>query len=263
MTDLSRLGTVVLAFVAFSLCASAVYVLNDLTDLEADRQHPTKRYRPLASGAVSIQAGLTLFVLLLACSLSLSLGLLPLAFSGLLLLYLLLTTAYSLHLKREPVLDIFVLAGLYTARIVVGGVVASVPVSNWLMAFSIFFFLSLALAKRYAELARAAAEQARDVPRRGYLVEDLGLIQSMGPACGFMAVLTLCLYINNPDVLRLYNSPHLLWLICLILFYWITRIWFLARRRVLSEDPVIFAIKDPVSYLAGGGMLGILLLASS
>ncbi len=263
VTDLSRLGSVLLAFVAFNLSASAVYILNDLTDLEADRKHPTKRNRPLACGAVSLQTGLVLFGLLLAGSFGLSLACLPWSFTGMLLLYLVLTTAYSLHLKREVVIDIFVLAGLYTHRIVAGGMVADVAVSNWLMAFSIFFFLSLALAKRYAELSRAAGEQATHLPRRGYLIEDLGLIQSMGPASGFMAVLTLGLYINNQDVSRLYQAPGLLWLICLILFYWITRIWFLARRRLLSEDPVIFAVKDPISYLAGGSMLVIVLLASA
>jgi len=263
LTDWPRLLAAGIAIVVFSLCASAVYVLNDLTDLEADRRHATKRRRPLASGALSIQIGLCLFVFLLAIGFGMSFLWLPLKFTGLLGIYLVLTTAYSVHLKREPIVDIFVLAALYTLRIVGGGLATVVPVSGWLMMFSIFFFLSLALAKRYAELSRAAAEHTDRLPRRGYLVEDLGLIMSIGPASGFMAVLTLCLYINAQDVLRLYHTPKLLWLIAVILFYWITRVWFLARRRVLNEDPVIFAIKDPISYLAGAGMLGLLLLASA
>jgi 4-hydroxybenzoate polyprenyltransferase/phosphoserine phosphatase len=263
VTDSTRLLAVLVGLAAFSLCASAVYVLNDLTDLEADRRHPTKCRRPLASGALSIRSGLVLFALLFSVSFAVSAVWLPPAFTGLLALYAVLTTAYSLRLKREPILDTFVLAGLYLHRIVAGGVAAGVPVSGWLMAFAIFFFLSLALAKRYAELARAASEQADALPRRGYLIEDLGLIQSVGPASGYMAVLTLCLYINANDVLRLYHTPDLLWVMCLILFYWITRVWFLARRRVLHEDPVIFAIKDPVSYAAGLGMLGILIAAAA
>jgi len=258
-----RLLACCLAFLAFSACASAIYILNDLTDLEADRRHPTKCRRPLASGALSIPTGLVLLGLLLGGSFTLSLAALPLLFTGSMVLYLILTTWYSLHLKREPIVDVFVLAGLYTLRIVAGGLAATVPVSGWLLAFAIFFFISLALAKRYAELARAAEENSEGLQRRGYLVEDLGLIRSLGPASGYMAILTMCLYINAPETRQLYSSPQLLWGVCLVLFYWITRVWFLAQRRLLHEDPVIFAIKDPTSYFCGAVVAAVLLIASA
>lgn len=251
ITDLSALLGVVLAFVVFSLCASAVYILNDLLDLQADRRHPTKCRRPLASGAVSISRGLMLLAGLLAVSAAITLSWHSWGFIGWLGVYLMLTTAYSFHLKREPLLDVFVLAGLYTLRIVAGGAAAEVAVTGWLLAFSVFFFLSLALVKRYAELARAEGERKTGLDHRGYRVEDLALIQSVGPASGYMAVLTLCLYINHQDVLRLYHAPSWLWGICFVIFYWITRVWFLARRRQLHEDPVLFATTDATSYLCG------------
>jgi len=263
LKDGPRLLACCLAFAAFSACASAIYILNDLTDLEADRRHPTKCRRPLASGALSIPQGLVLFSVLLAGSFLLALTTLPLLFTGSMVLYLLLTTWYSLHLKREPIVDVFVLAGLYTLRIVAGGLAATVPVSGWLLAFAIFFFISLALAKRYAELARAAEENSEGLHRRGYLVEDLGLIRSLGPASGYMAILTMCLYINAPETRQLYSTPQLLWGVCLVLFYWITRVWFLAQRRLLHEDPVTFAIKDPISYICGAVVAGVLLIAAA
>jgi 4-hydroxybenzoate polyprenyltransferase/phosphoserine phosphatase len=259
--DLGRILSVLLAFVSFSLSASAVYVLNDLLDLEADRKHPTKRNRPLAAGRLSIPHGIALFGALLTAGITIPLCFLSWTFVGMLAGYLVLTTAYSVHLKREPILDVFVLAGLYTHRILSGGIAANVLVSGWLLAFAVFFFLSLALAKRYAELARASTEDRSTLDRRGYIVEDLGLIQALGPTTGYMAVLTFCLYINASDILGLYRTPTLLWGICLVLFYWITRVWFLARRRLLHEDPVIFATRDRVSYLCGGVVVAFLILA--
>jgi 4-hydroxybenzoate polyprenyltransferase len=251
-----------LGFAAFCLSASAVYVLNDLLDLQADRQHPNKRRRPLASGAISIPTGMVLFVGLFLGGFTLAL-IHSWQFAGVLALYLVVTTAYSFYLKKKPIMDVFVLAGLYTLRILAGGIAAGVLVTGWLMAFSIFFFISLALVKRYSELARLASENHDQMDHRGYLIEDLGMIQSVGPASGYMAVLTMCLYINAHDVLKLYSDPQLLWVICLVLFYWITRIWFLARRRKLHEDPVVFAATDPVSYFSGAIILAALWFAAA
>ncbi len=251
ITNGPALIDVTLGFVAFCVCASSVYILNDLLDLPADRRHPHKCRRPLASGTVSIPMGMALLTALLLGGLGLTLFVHPPIFTGILLLYLIVTTAYSFYLKRQPMVDVFVLAGLYAVRILAGGIAADVPVTGWLIAFSLFFFISLALVKRYAELARLALENGARLEHRGYHIEDLGLIQSIGPASGYMAVLTLCLYINAPDVSRLYSHPSLLWAICFVMFFWITRVWFLARRRRLNEDPVIFATTDPFSYLAG------------
>lgn len=262
VNNVQALFDVFLGFVAFCACASSVYILNDLLDLQADRRHPHKKRRPLASGAVSIPAGIALCVGLLLGGLGLTLAIHPPLVTGILLVYLLVSTAYSFHLKRQPMVDVFVLAGLYAVRILAGGLAGAVPVTGWLIAFSLFFFISLALVKRYAELARIALENTEKLEHRGYHIEDLGLIQSIGPACGYMAVLTMCLYINTAEVSRLYHEPQLLWIICFVLFFWITRVWFLARRRQLNEDPVVFATTDPFSYLAGVTVLATLFFAT-
>jgi 4-hydroxybenzoate polyprenyltransferase/phosphoserine phosphatase len=258
----ARVLASLLAFAAFCCTASAGYVLNDLLDLEADRRHPAKRSRPLAAGTLSIPAGVVLGTLLSLAGLGLALALSG-GFAGILLLYAGLTVTYSLHLKREPLLDVFLLAGLYTIRILAGGLAIGVAISGWLLAFSIFFFFSLAVAKRYAELLRVSGEQGERLDGRGYRVEDGALLQSVGPASGYLAVLTFGLYINAPDVLRFYTRPGMLWAVCLVLFYWITRVWFLAQRRELNEDPVSFAVRDRVSYLCGAVALVVLLAASA
>lgn len=264
--ELPSFGLTVLAFVAFSLSASAVYVLNDLLDLEADRRHPTKRNRPLASGALPIPTGVLLGFGCAACGMGTALAALPWSFCGLLAVYLVLTTAYSIRLKREPILDVFVLAGLYTLRILAGGAAIAEPITGWLLAFSLFFFVSLALVKRYSELLRVMTtrpkQEGGELDRRGYHVDDLGLIQTIGPASGYLAVLTFCLYVNAPDVFRLYTYPQMLWGVGMVLFYWITRVWFLARRQQLTEDPVTFAIRDPLSILLGVSVLVGLVLAA-
>jgi 4-hydroxybenzoate polyprenyltransferase len=238
-----------LAFLAFSFSASAVYILNDLLDLESDRRHPRKRRRPFASGAASIPSGVGLIVALLGAAAAAS-AFLPPTFIGLLSLYLVLTTAYSIHLKRKLMVDVLCLAGLYTLRIVAGGAAASIAISPWLMAFSMFFFLSLAFAKRYTELT-AAEDSCEKIPGRGYWPMDLELIRSVGPTSGYLCVLVLCLYLNSPDVRIHYSRPEILWLACPILLYWISRIWFLAYRRQLDDDPVAFALRDRISYVVG------------
>ena len=247
------------AFLAFCFAASAVYILNDLLDLEADRRHPRKRNRPFASGAASIPAGVGMIVALLAAT-AVATAYLPLAFVGLLILYLLLTTAYSAYLKRKVMIDVICLAGLYTLRILAGGAATSIVISPWLTAFSMFLFLSLAFAKRYTELSAAGA--SRDlVPGRGYMGSDIELIRSLGPTSGYLCVLVLCLYLNSPDVRVHYQRPEILWLACPLLLYWISRVWVLANRRQLDDDPVVFALRDRNSRVVG--VLAAIILAAS
>lgn len=248
-----------LAFLAFCFTASAVYVLNDLLDLEADRRHPRKRYRPFASGAASIPSGVVLIVGLLA-SAAAATAPLPLPFAGLLILYLLLTTAYSVVLKRKVMVDVICLATLYTLRILAGGTAVAIAVSPWLAAFSMFLFLSLAFAKRYTELSDADGSLQR-IPGRGYWGSDIELIRSMGPTSGYLCVLVLCLYLNSPDVRIYYQRPEVLWLGCPLLLYWISRVWFLANRRQLDDDPVVFALRDRISRLVA--IVGAIILAAS
>jgi 4-hydroxybenzoate polyprenyltransferase len=236
-----------IAFLAFSLCASSVYLLNDLLDLEHDRKHPTKRYRPLAAGLMSIrEAGVWSAGLLVGAGLAASQ--LPRAFSVILGIYFLTTLAYSMALKQRPVLDVLCLAGLYTLRIGAGAAAIRVPVSRWLLAFSIFLFLSLALVKRISELRLTGGAEGGRLHGRGYSGSDLDLLSGMGAAGAYTAVLTLALYVTSPEVSRLYARPDLLWAICPCFLYWLTRILLLARRGEMSDDPVVFAVKDPASY---------------
>lgn len=240
------------AFVAFSLCASAVYVLNDVLDVEADRGHPVKRGRPFASGALPIAWSVPLIVGLLGVAAVLCAAFLPWTFAAVLGVYLVITTLYSLWFKRKLLVDVFVLAGLYTIRILAGGVASGIEVSEWLVAFSMFLFTSLAFAKRYAELLGLEPQSPGRIERRGYIASDLSLIESIGCASGYMAVLILALYIHSPEVKVLYSHPRILWLICPVIMYWISRIWFQAKRRVLKSDPVVFAVTDRQSWLAAG-----------
>lgn len=251
--DITAMGVLAatMAFISFSLVASGVYVLNDLLDLAADRAHPRKRNRPFASGAVPIEHG-TLMAPLLALA-GLLLGM-PLGgeFVSVLIVYYMATLAYSLHLKRKPVIDICTLAGLYTVRIVAGGVATGTPLSVWLLAFSGFLFFSLAAVKRQAELVDLAASAGTSRTGRDYQVSDLGLITSMATAAGYMSIIVLGLYITSPDVLMLYSNPQLLWGVCAILFYWINRIVMLTHRGQMHDDPVIFAVTDRTSLACFG-----------
>jgi len=260
------LASAALAFVAFSLCASAVYLLNDLLDLDSDRHHGTKRFRPLASGQLPLSVGLAMVPAALLLS-AVTACFLPWGFSAVLGVYFLLTTSYSLGLKQIVLLDVFVLAGLYTIRLV-GGHEATghgkdgVPYSFWLLAFSMFIFLSLALVKRFTELAAVRQENRNVAPGRGYIASDLELVAMLGIASGFLAVLVLALYVNSDDVMKLYRYPVLLLLVCPLLLYWISRVWLLAQRGRMHEDPIVFALRDPVSYLIGGLTLLVLWLAT-
>jgi 4-hydroxybenzoate polyprenyltransferase/phosphoserine phosphatase len=253
----------VLAFIAFSACASSVYLLNDLLDIEADRHHPTKRYRPFASGSLPVSSGLIMGCSLLVFGVLLALTTLPWTFVEVLALYLVLTTLYSLWLKREIILDILILASLYMLRILAGGMATHISVSEWLIAFSIFFFMSLALVKRYAELARLSDKDYTSPKGREYMVTDLNFIENIGPTSGYMAVLVLVLYINSDDMKRLYTNVWALWLICPLLLYWVSRVWLMARRLKVSEDPLLYALTDRSSLLVCGLVVGLLIIARS
>lgn len=256
--DITKLVDVSLAFAAFCLAASAGYVLNDLLDLAADRIHQTKKYRPFAAGLIPIQYGLVLFGILLAGSLFISLWI-SLAFSIMVLIYLLLTISYSVYLKRKRVIDIFLLASFYTHRILAGGIVIMVPISSWLLGFSMFIFLSLAFLKRYIELTNL--KERHKIKHRDYDVCDMEMITNMGANSGYLAVLVFALYINSDNITSLYASPAFLWFICPILLYWITRVWFLANRNKLLEDPVQFVLTDKISWLVILSVIVLIVLA--
>jgi 4-hydroxybenzoate polyprenyltransferase len=257
--DLSRFWDALVAFFALSLCASAVYLMNDLLDLEADRRHATKRSRPFAAGDLPLVLGLVLAPVCLAAGFALA-AVLPPAFAVILVAYMVVTTLYSFRLKQIPLVDVILLAMLYTGRVVAGGAATRVWPSPWLLGFSLFFFLSLAFAKRYSELYALRREQ-RDLQTRGYYPADLELIATQGAASGYLSVLVAALYINSDRVVGLYQRPELLWLICPLLLYWISRVWLLAHRGHLDDDPVLFAIRDRNSYAVGGLIVLVLLLA--
>ena len=255
--EIDALAMAAVAFVAFGLAASSVYVLNDLADLAEDRRHPTKRRRPFAAGDIPLVRGLVMVPALLAAAFVLSLALLPLAFSGVLVVYLAATVAYSFYLKRAMLFDVLTLAGLYTLRIVAGSAALAIPRSFWLLAFSVFLFFSLALVKRYVEL-RDMGEAARSGERgRGYRGVDLETLSQFGITSGMLAVLVLALYIDSGASKALYRTPELIWLLCPLMLYLVCRFWILARRGEMHEDPIVFAIRDWRSQLivAAGGVL--------
>lgn len=251
------LGKAFLAFLSFGLCASAVYLINDLADLSADRHHPRKRHRPFASGELSVLWGIASVPLLLALSLSVSL-LLPLPFLEMLVVYFLLNLAYSFYLKRLVLLDVIVLAGLYTMRIMAGSAAVGIWPSSWLLAFSTFLFLSLALVKRYAELVMMGAETGM-VLVRGYQVVDKELLASFGCGSGYVAVLVLAIYISSGAAEILYARHRLMWFLCPLLLYWISYVWLIAHRGEMDDDPLVFTIKNKVSRVVI--LLGAIILA--
>lgn len=241
-----------LAFLFFGLCASSVYVLNDLLDLEDDRHHASKCRRPFASGALSIRSGLLAFPLLLLAGFVGAALLLPWKFTVALGAYYLLTLAYSFWLKRRMAMDVIVLAMLYTSRIVAGTFAFSTRLTFWMLAFSMFIFLSLALVKRYAELREARMKGKNQKTRgRGYYPDDLEMISSLGAASGYLSVMVLALYIQDAATASMYHYPQLIWLACPLLLFWITRVWMLTHRGLMHDDPVVFAIKDRASLMIG------------
>jgi 4-hydroxybenzoate polyprenyltransferase len=249
-----------LAFFAFGLCASSVYLTNDLFDLVADRAHPRKRHRPLAAGTISTRAGVGGAALLLLAAAAIA-ALVSTDFALALSCYYFATWAYSLRLKRIALLDAMLLATLYTIRIIAGAAATGVPLSFWLLAFSVFVFLSLAFAKRYAEVEAARRAGLPSSLGRPYDAADMPVIMSLGIAAGYSAIVVMALYINSPESQALYQRHKPLWLICPLMLFWISRIWMLAARGRLHDDPVVFALRDPVS-LATVGLLILIMLMS-
>lgn len=242
----------VYAFFCFGLCASSVYILNDLMDLNDDRHHATKKNRPFAAGDLAVLHGLILFPVLLIASFILSWYLLPISFLVVLSIYYVLTVAYSFYLKRKMALDVITLSMLYTIRIVAGAAAVGIKVTSWLLAFSMFIFLSLALVKRFAELKEARLIGKRGRSRgRGYYADDLEMIAPLGASAGYMAVLVLALYIQDTATKNLYSHPEFIWAVCPVLLFWTTRIWLITHRGEMHDDPVVFAAKDKVSLFVG------------
>ena len=255
----------VVAFFSFGLCASATYIVNDLLDLDADRQHPRKRRRPFASGDLSAISGCVVVLLFLIAaailalavphviaSLSPTLALIaPYRFAEWLVVYLITTLAYSLRLKRVMIVDVIVLSGLYTIRILAGSAATGVAISTWLAGFSIFFFLSLAFVKRFSELESLRERGGEAAVGRGYHVSDLEQLRSFGSASAYASVVVLTLYISNLDAAQLYKHTNRLWLLVPVLLLWLSRLWLIASRGRLHEDPVVYAITDKRSLLLG------------
>ncbi len=260
ITDKTRLIQAGLAFLSFSFSASSVYILNDCLDLASDRRHPRKKNRPFASGGLSIPFGLLLALVCVLAGLLLAL-LLPPLFLLVLAVYLLLTTGYSFYLKQFVLVDVIVLAQLYTVRIYGGGAATGVVPSHWLLTFSLFLFLSLALVKRFTELRLMSQAEGTDLHGRGYWVSDLEHISGIGSSSGLLAVLVLALYISSKEVLLLYSHSEVLWLVCPVMLYWITRVWMLAYRNRMDDDPVVFAVWDSKSYVVAAMIGAILFLA--
>lgn len=231
------------AFVAFSLCASAVYVLNDLLDLESDRQHIRKRKRPFAACTIPLSQGLLMVPILLVIAFAVA-CLLPMQFTIVLSVYFLMTLAYSFRLKKQVIVDVMMLAGLYTMRIIAGAAATAITPSFWLLAFSMFIFLSLAMVKRYSELLITLQANKKEPAGRGYSVEDLPVLMAIGVSSGLGSVLILALYINSPETSQMYPNTMWLWLIPPIILYWTSRMWMKAHRGQVDDDPVVFAAKD-------------------
>jgi 4-hydroxybenzoate polyprenyltransferase len=246
--DIAAWSQTLLAFIAFCAIASTVYVINDLSDLDSDRRHSRKRKRPFASGALPVAHGLIALPVLIAIGVALALV------SGaawVLLAYAVITTAYTFKLKELPLVDVFTLAALYTVRVVAGGEASGFTVSHWLLGFSSFLFLSLALIKRVAELVELQQANKTVNARRGYLLEDLGLLQLMGVASTFASSLVLALYISSDVVQKNYAYPYALWLLVPLLLFWQCRLWMSTLRGYMHHDPLVYSAKDWVSWVVG------------
>jgi 4-hydroxybenzoate polyprenyltransferase len=257
---LRSVAQVALAFLCFCLCASATYIVNDLLDIEADRRHPKKRLRPFATGDLPALTGVGLALFFLAGAF-IGAYFLPAAFLGILLLYALTNLGYSLFLKRIALVDVLLLSGLYALRLLAGGAAAGVVISPWLAGFSLFLFLSLAIVKRFSELQNVRARGHIPSKARGYLLADIEQLRSFGTASAYASVVVFSLYISGHDVTALYRHPERMWLITPFMILWISRVWLLAGRGELDEDPVLFALTDRMSLLIGLCVLIIVLLA--
>lgn len=260
--DAGAWWTASLAFFSFSLCASGVYLVNDLLDLESDRVHAQKKHRPLANGDLSIPAGVVLAVLFFFGSIAIAV-LLPVDFVKVLGFYFFVTLVYSFRLKKIMLVDVMTLVVLYALRFFAGALVAAAPLSHWFLAFFLFFFLSLAFAKRFTELVNVNNAGGTVNSARDYQPSDYDQIARFGASSAYLSIMVLALYINSEAVIVLYTHPERLWLLCPILLYWINRLWLLANRGRISEDPVLFAAKDPQSYVVGLLSVAVILLAGA
>lgn len=257
--DLKLFQDCILAFFAFSFTASSVYLLNDLSDLDSDRAHRKKRFRPIPAGDLSPVHAFSFAIVLLG-SASYFASFLPMEFMGILLTYFLITTLYSFRLKAISILDVVCLGLLFTIRLLAGHFAIGIAVSPWLLSFSIFIFISLACLKRSAEL-RGKLPAKEVIHGRGYSVDDYSIINQIGVSTGMMATLVMALYLNSEAVVALYSNPLYLWIICPLLIYWIGRMWLLGSRGLVNEDPVVFVVKDKVSLIIGALCLCLIVLA--
>ncbi len=264
--DQQALVTVTIAFFVFSLVASANYLLNDLLDLDSDRQHPIKKTRAVASGDISIGYAVVAVFTLLGLAIGI-LFMLPYLFAEIVAVYLIATLLYSIFLKRIMIMDVIVLAGLYTIRIIAGTFVIDARLTFWLLLFSMFIFISLALIKRCSELELlriASLDKMNNWVGQGrsYEVSDLGILTSLGIGSGLLSVLVFALYINSDEIRVLYQTPEVLWFALPVLLYWINRLWIITHRGLMNMDPVLYALQDRASQLSGLFLIIVLWLAT-
>lgn len=251
-----------MAFLAFSLAASGNYLLNDLIDIEADRRHPEKRHRALAARTLPVTWAAVIAPVLIAAGVGLAFAFINRPFALMLVAYVMLAIAYSKFFRRLLVLDVMTLASLYTLRLVAGGAAVDVAVSSWLFVFSMFFFVSVAFAKRLTELdSRASVREELD-PSRAYIAADRSAFATIGPASGMLAVLVMALYVSTDSIRAHYASPDFLWILCPLLLYWVLRLWIFTLRGELHHDPVVFALQDRASYVVVAAVLAVLYLAA-
>ena len=258
--DLAAWGSAILMFLAFSAAASGMYLANDLLDLAADRQHARKRSRPFARGALSLHVGLIASPLLLLAGFGLgaATGALPTV-----LLYVFGSIAYTFYLKSWPIADVFLLAALYTTRLFGGGIATGYHVSLWLLAFSSFLFLSLAIVKRVSELMTLSSQDGGRAAGWGYRLNDTGILQLIGVASSFASSIVLAFYIQSGLGAGLGTSPTsptLSWALVPLILFWQCRIWLSTARGRMHDDPIIFAAHDWVSWLVAICCLAVFLL---
>lgn len=258
--DFSHVREALIALVAFSLVASSVYIINDLIDLESDRRHPRKRNRPFASGLLGVAEGAGIATGLLVTAIAVAMLFTPKPFVAVLATYFVFTCAYSTYLKRKLLVDVVTLAGLYTMRIAAGSAATGIAFSPWLLVFSMFLFCSLAIIKRQAELIDQFGVQ-KVIPGRAYVAADLPVLRAMAVASGQAAVLVLALYVNSLAASQLYAAPEVLWIACVVLFYWLSRMEVLTERGFMHDDPIVFAARDRISLAAAALVFVIAALA--
>ncbi|MBI2344097.1 MAG: UbiA family prenyltransferase [Deltaproteobacteria bacterium] len=258
LTDVAIVGPIARAFLAFSCTASAVYLLNDWLDRPYDRSHPTKRRRPIAAGQIGGLTISTAIVLLLGAAAVMAYPI-GMAFSLILTGYLALTIVYSLLLKRLFLVDVLTLAMFYTLRVFAGGVAGNIPLSRWLLLFAVFFFFSLALVKRVTELHTETIQRFHQA--RSYHLTDRQFLSGLGIGSAIAVVVIFVFYLRSAEVVALYQTPSRLWAILPLLGYWLARIWHLAGRRRVDDDPILFALRDPQTYLVAALVFLVLLWA--